>query len=199
MGNDVQNGRSPASVAERFSAELGSAAPRLYRAPGRVNLIGEHTDYNDGFVLPAAIDLAAGVTRRRAEDAVDALVRLARLAEPAVHEREVQQHRAASVGVFHRIGRGQGLLVQRQRLRGLAALQRTGRALAQRDGSLVRRVHHLRRRAAAAAQRQQQREGRGAAETSAAWHRGGWLHRGCRSAAAATAAAAAGSSPARPA
>ena len=37
-----------------FQRRFG-ATPRLFRAPGRVNLIGEHTDYNAGFVMPAAI------------------------------------------------------------------------------------------------------------------------------------------------
>ena len=35
--------------------KLFGARPQVFRAPGRVNLIGEHTDYNDGFVMPAAI------------------------------------------------------------------------------------------------------------------------------------------------
>jgi galactokinase len=49
------------SFRERYERE-----PRLFRAPGRVNLIGEHTDYNDGFVLPMAIDretVVAGSSR----------------------------------------------------------------------------------------------------------------------------------------
>jgi len=38
-----------------------SCRPRIFCAPGRVNIIGEHTDYNDGFVMPGAIQLAARV------------------------------------------------------------------------------------------------------------------------------------------
>lgn len=45
----------PALVRDRFRERHGGA-PRLFAAPGRINLIGEHTDYNDGFVLPMAID-----------------------------------------------------------------------------------------------------------------------------------------------
>src|SRR5436853_1476550 len=39
-----------------FEKAFGHVARHLVQAPGRVNLIGEHTDYNDGFVLPCAID-----------------------------------------------------------------------------------------------------------------------------------------------
>lgn len=40
----------------QFEAQFGAKPERIFQAPGRVNLIGEHTDYNDGFVLPCAID-----------------------------------------------------------------------------------------------------------------------------------------------
>lgn len=48
---------------EQFQAE-----PVIYRSPGRVNLIGEHTDYNDGFVLPAAINKEIYFAIRKRDD-----------------------------------------------------------------------------------------------------------------------------------
>ena len=44
--------------------------PRLFQAPGRVNLIGEHTDYNDGFVMPAAIDFHTWIAASPRNDSI---------------------------------------------------------------------------------------------------------------------------------
>jgi galactokinase len=48
------------ALAEKFANRFGKQ-PRILQAPARVNLIGEHTDYNDGFVLPAAIQFHTSV------------------------------------------------------------------------------------------------------------------------------------------
>lgn len=51
-----------------FRQSFGEAPELVARAPGRVNLIGEHTDYNDGFVLPCAISRQTMVAARRRGD-----------------------------------------------------------------------------------------------------------------------------------
>ncbi len=51
-----------------FTARFGHAPSLVVQAPGRVNLIGEHTDYNDGFVLPCAIDFGTLVASRPRND-----------------------------------------------------------------------------------------------------------------------------------
>lgn len=55
------------NLRREFQAHFGRE-PRVFRAPGRVNLIGEHTDYNGGFVLPMAIDSECAVAIVRRDD-----------------------------------------------------------------------------------------------------------------------------------
>ncbi|MDD3470303.1 MAG: galactokinase [Thermoguttaceae bacterium] len=56
------------SMTEAFTKIYGTNPTFVARAPGRVNLIGEHTDYNDGFVMPLAIDRAAWIALRPRTD-----------------------------------------------------------------------------------------------------------------------------------
>ena len=59
--------RATARFIQRFGDD---PAPKVAVGPGRVNLIGEHTDYNDGFVLPMAIGRAVVVVFRPRDDRV---------------------------------------------------------------------------------------------------------------------------------
>jgi galactokinase len=56
------------TVISAFTERYGVPPSHIARAPGRVNIIGEHVDYSDGFVLPAAIDKSIYVAARRRDD-----------------------------------------------------------------------------------------------------------------------------------
>ncbi|MGB8646750.1 MAG: galactokinase [Anaerolineae bacterium] len=60
-------------ITDQFTRHFDGAPERIVRAPGRVNLIGEHTDYNDGFVLPMAVNYDIRIATRAR---LDRIVRL---------------------------------------------------------------------------------------------------------------------------
>lgn len=66
------------TIAERFQLQYGGPPDGVFSAPGRVNLIGEHTDYNNGLVLPFAIDARARVAARRIDEPVIRVVSVQR-------------------------------------------------------------------------------------------------------------------------
>ncbi|GGT92175.1 galactokinase [Actinomadura citrea] len=58
------------ALGQSFAEAFGRAPQGVWHAPGRVNLIGEHTDYNDGFVLPFALPRGVSVAAARRDDGV---------------------------------------------------------------------------------------------------------------------------------
>ena len=68
MNSAGRHGLLLARVQAQFRSAFGAEPDCVVQAPGRVNLIGEHTDYNDGFVLPCAIDRQTLVAARARGD-----------------------------------------------------------------------------------------------------------------------------------
>ena len=70
MINGVLPPESTGNLLRTLFREMFGTDLRIFRAPGRVNLIGEHTDYNDGFVMPAAIGFYTWIAAAKREDRI---------------------------------------------------------------------------------------------------------------------------------
>ncbi|MFT3746526.1 MAG: galactokinase [Pyrinomonadaceae bacterium] len=95
-----------ASFAEKFAGE-----PRVFHAPGRVNLIGEHTDYNDGFVLPASLDFATYVAVSVRDDR---RIRVASLNFDRELEFDLDQPLQETETTWAKYVQGVGLILERE-------------------------------------------------------------------------------------
>jgi len=107
-----------------FAARFGSGEVVVYRAPGRVNLIGEHTDYNHGYVLPMALDKDVLIFARARRDRAVNLVNV----EPEFGERHFTIAREIPlrpIGDWANYAQGPAQLLEREHgpgLRGFDAL-----------------------------------------------------------------------------
>jgi len=107
-------------AASAFGQRYGKGRPRFFQAPGRVNLIGEHTDYNDGFVLPVAIDRQVVIAARVRDDQ---RVRLWSVSFEQSSEFGLEEIEADAAAPWSNYVRGVALMLQQQgfALRGIDA------------------------------------------------------------------------------
>jgi galactokinase len=98
------------TITQAFKARFGTTPAFILRAPGRVNIIGEHTDYNDGFVLPMAIDRAVWIALRPRRDR-----------QVAVHSLDFDETAEFSL---HNLHKGKGWL---EYIKGVAWAMQVGR------------------------------------------------------------------------
>ena len=101
----------------RAFTERYARTPRLFRAPGRVNLIGEHTDYNGGYVLPMAIDRETVVAAAPRDDASVRVYSL-NLEESAEFDLEHAGEPRRGLWLDYIEGVARALISQGERLRG---------------------------------------------------------------------------------
>jgi galactokinase len=110
----TSNDSLQATVVRAFEERFGEPPAAVVRAPGRVNLIGEHTDYNEGFVLPMAIDRAVWIALRPRTDRI-----------VSVHSLDFGEERSFDIG--HLASNGNGWI---EYLQAMAwALQKKDRGL----------------------------------------------------------------------
>lgn len=90
---------TPDTIEEQFIDAFGLPAEFVIRSPGRINLIGDHTDYNEGFVLPLAIDLQVQLAARRRPDTL-VVARSETVPDPTVFDLVDLRHGGPSWGEY---------------------------------------------------------------------------------------------------
>src|SRR3954463_10276446 len=88
--------KAAARVAEQFAKRFGRQPKWIAAAPGRVNLIGEHIDYNDGFVLPMAIERFCVLAADAGQDGIANVFSAATDEETTISLTSPRQHASRS-------------------------------------------------------------------------------------------------------
>ena len=83
------------SVLNFYEKKFGNTPEYLVRAPGRVNLIGEHTDYNEGYVMPLAINYAVWIA-------------FSQIIEPEVHLHSIDFDQSVVISINNKLTKGEG-------------------------------------------------------------------------------------------